>query len=713
MKKISGLFVWTLKADNCFYVMKQLFTKASVLKQFDLKLLIFVKTDAFKFTVFSILSQKHDDHCYSVKFFFKKLGSAEQNYRTSDQELLAVYLSMMHWRHHLERVNHKVIVLSDHKNFIQFNITANLNWRQLKWFLDLQWFDFEVQHCLSNKNPADRLFCCSDYNIKKELSVDNFLILAAMQISMTLKRDLIEALIMNSLTMILTENLLNSLQKQWVWKRDMLFWEEKIYVSESLQLRILKEGHDYSIFRHYSQRCTEENICCSYYWLNMQNIIREYIQSCQTCQQVKADWHTLYRTLTLLSVLKEPWICVSIDFITDLFTESTDNDFILQIIDVYIKMMHMILMKLKGSSDITLTVKRAAILLRKHVIRLHDISKTWVSDRDICFVNKFWKHLCWHLSIRHASITVYHSQGNGQTEQLNQLLKAYLRIYVNWEQNDWEKWLDLTEMTYNNFWHNVTEISFFFANYRWHSLMKVLWELSDELLNELWVTAHTDHMTELYQTLITHLIKINQMMSWYYDQYHQIKKFEIEDLIWLRIINICTWRSFKKLNFKKAEPFWVTERIDTQVYELKLSDMMKIHIIFFIDLLEIYIFSQDDQNSFKEESVLMNSEAKWEVSEVINSKVNLKCSFLYLVHWEGPWDNTWEPSESLHNASEVLEAFHCSCSHKLKSETWELSLKLSNDEENEKDFWVISENSDDRILKSSFFPIKWLSNIIL
>ena len=118
---------------------------------------------------------------------------------------------MMHWRHHLKKVNHKIIVLSDHKNLIQFNITVNLNWRQLKWSFNLQQFDFKVQHCLSNKNSADRFFHCSDYNIKKELSVDNFLILAAMQISVTLKEDLIETLITDSLTMILTENLLNSL----------------------------------------------------------------------------------------------------------------------------------------------------------------------------------------------------------------------------------------------------------------------------------------------------------------------------------------------------------------------------------------------------------------------------------------------------------------------------------------------------------------------
>ena len=688
MKKISGPFVWTPEADNCFYVMKQLFIKAFMLKQFDLKLLIFVKTDISKFAVSDILSQKHDEHCHSVEFFFKKLGSAEQNYRTSDQELLAVYLLMMHWRHHLEEVNHKVIVLSDHKNLIQFNITANLNRRQLKWSLDLQWFDFEVQHRSGNKNPADRSFCCSDYDIKKELSVNNFLTLAAMQISVTLEGDLIEALITDPLTMTLTEDLLNSLQKQWVWERDMLFWEEKIYVLKSLWLRILKEGHDYSVSEHYSQRCTEKNLHCNYYWSNMQSIIKEYIQSCQTCQQVKADRHTLYRTLALLPVLKGSWTWVNIDFITDLLTESMSNDSILQIIDSYMKMMHMIPVHLKGPSGMTLNAEGAVILLRKHVVRPHGISKTWVSDWDAQFINKFWKHLCRHLDIRHASTTAYHPQGDGQTERLNQSLEAYLRVYVNWEQNDWEKWLNLTEMTYNNFRHDVTGMSPFFTNYECHLSMKVLWELPEELLNEPQATAHADHMTELYQTLIICLIKINWMMSCYYDQHHQVKEFEIDDLVWLRIINICTQRPSKKLNFKKTESFWVTEKIDTRAYQLKLPDMMKIHNVFFIDLLKIYIIPQDDQNSSKEEPVLMNSEAEWEVSEVINSKVDLKCSFLYLVHWEGPWDNTWEFLKSLRNVSEVLEAFHCSCSHKLKSEAWELSPELTNDEDDKKGFWA-------------------------
>ena len=107
-----------------------------------------------------------------------------------------------------------MIVLSDHKNLIQFNITANLNRRQLKWSLDLQRFDFEVQHRLSNKNPADGPSCHPDYDIKEELPVNNFLTLAAMQIPVTLEGDLIEALTTDPLTMTLTEDLLDPLQEQ-------------------------------------------------------------------------------------------------------------------------------------------------------------------------------------------------------------------------------------------------------------------------------------------------------------------------------------------------------------------------------------------------------------------------------------------------------------------------------------------------------------------
>ena len=52
------------------------------------------------------------------------------------------------------------------------------------------------------------------------------------------------------------------------------------------------------------------------------------------------------------------------------------NNSILQIIDSYMKMAHMIPVHLKGPLSMTLNAEEAVILLRKHVVRPHDILKT-------------------------------------------------------------------------------------------------------------------------------------------------------------------------------------------------------------------------------------------------------------------------------------------------------------------------------------------------
>ena len=42
---------------------------------------------------------------------------------------------------------------------------------------------------------------------------------------------------------------------------------------------------------------------------------------------------------------------------------------------------------------------------------------------------------------------------DGQTERVNQILEQYLRIYINYQQNDWVPLLPLAEFAYNNTSH--------------------------------------------------------------------------------------------------------------------------------------------------------------------------------------------------------------------------------------------------------------------
>jgi len=52
-----------------------------------------------------------------------------------------------------------------------------------------------------------------------------------------------------------------------------------------------------------------------------------------------------------------------------------------------------------------------------------------------------------------------------QTEQINQELKQYLRIFVDHRQEQWPEWLETAEFVYNNKKHTATQISPFEANY--------------------------------------------------------------------------------------------------------------------------------------------------------------------------------------------------------------------------------------------------------
>jgi hypothetical protein len=62
----------------------------------------------------------------------------------------------------------------------------------------------------------------------------------------------------------------------------------------------------------------------------------------------------------------------------------------------------------------------------------------------------------------------YHPKGDGQTERMNQTLEQYLRIYCNYQQDNWSSLLPLAEFTYNNAPNATTSISLFFANKGYH-----------------------------------------------------------------------------------------------------------------------------------------------------------------------------------------------------------------------------------------------------
>ncbi|MBW0493219.1 hypothetical protein O181_032934 [Austropuccinia psidii MF-1] len=85
-----------------------------------------------------------------------------------------------------------------------------------------------------------------------------------------------------------------------------------------------------------------------------------------------------------------------------------------------------------------------------------------VSDGGSLVASSFLTNLFQKLNISRNLSTAHHPETDGQTERVDQILEQYLWIYVSYHQDDWNTWLPLAELAYNNSDHSSPKKSPFF-----------------------------------------------------------------------------------------------------------------------------------------------------------------------------------------------------------------------------------------------------------
>src|SRR5258707_3300178 len=94
-------------------------------------------------------------------------------------------------------------------------------------------------------------------------------------------------------------------------------------------------------------------------------------------------------------------------------------------------------------------------------------------DHGMEFISHFSCSLGKLLGMKLHFMSRYHLEGDGQMEQINQVLEQYLRAYTNYQQDDWAALLLAVEFTYNNAPSMTTGVSPFFANKGYHPWLAV------------------------------------------------------------------------------------------------------------------------------------------------------------------------------------------------------------------------------------------------
>jgi hypothetical protein len=113
----------------------------------------------------------------------------------------------------------------------------------------------------------------------------------------------------------------------------------------------------------------------------------------------------------------------------------------------------------------TYKVRQYAELYMSHIVRYHSIPKTIISNRGSIFAAHFWEQLHECLGTHLIQSSAYHTQTDGQTKRVNQIIKDMLCACILTDGPQWDKHLPLAEFSYNNSYQESIKMSPFEAHY--------------------------------------------------------------------------------------------------------------------------------------------------------------------------------------------------------------------------------------------------------
>src|SRR5580698_1439513 len=186
-----------------------------------------------------------------------------------------------------------------------------------------------------------------------------------------------------------------------------------------------------------------------------------YVDGCETCQRTKAHRIPSKTPLHPFDPPSRPWEVITVDLVGPL-PECQGYNAILTIVDWSTKATKF------EPTHLELTSEGFAKILRDRVVRDHGLPRRIIHDRDTRFMSKYMTDLFRLLGTKQNPSTAYHPQTDGQTERMNQTLEQYLRIFIEFRQDDWKEWLSLAEFSYNDSKHAATQQTPFFLNYGQH-----------------------------------------------------------------------------------------------------------------------------------------------------------------------------------------------------------------------------------------------------
>jgi hypothetical protein len=703
-------FVWGPKEEAAFMQLKAALASAPVLAHPDNSKPYTLHTDASGYAVGATLSQENSSGLLQpVAFLSKKMDAAQRNYPVHEWELLAVVEALKAWRCFLYGASGPIDIYTDHHSLQWISTQPNLSARQSRWVEQLQDYAFKVHHLPGKMNvAADALSRRSDHEaahaaevearfragdaetIRPRLRLEAAVIVSSEASSSagTAATVVAPSLMEDIRRLALTDEayyvpLLARAEHLGLVVRDGLVYSPSglLYIpkDDTVRTTLMREVHDAPTGGHLGREKTYARLTAQVYWQGVYHDVRDYVRSCVSCAQNKANQRKASDFLHPLPIPARRWETMSLDFVGPLPMTASGNDFLLVMVDKLSKLTHLVACKQ------TVTASEVAQLVYDHVVRLHGFPECIISDRDTRFTSHFWRAL-WKLSgTQLAMSTSYHPQTDGQTENVNRLVQDILRAFVSDDRKDWDRHLTAVEIAINSSRHASTGYTPHFLNHNQEMRLPFGIALKESVALTR-VPAAVTVMTEMAaadETARTRLAEAQARQEKAANRHRREEVYVVGEQVMLRTKHLSGYKH--KLACRFIGPFPIVA-VGTATVTLDLPRDMKVHARVNVDKVKRYSPSVGEWPGRKQESrplpvlVSDDGQGEYEVEAILGKKEELEDApssavddptystvtrrrrspkvlvTRYLVQWTGYSmdDCSWERTVNLAGAADLI-----------------------------------------------------------
>jgi len=256
------------------------------------------------------------------------------------------------------------------------------------------------------------------------------------------------------------------------------------------------------------------------------------------------------------------------------------------------------------------------------VWKLHGLPESIISDRGMQFAAGMMKEVNNLLGIQTKLSTAYHPQTDGQTERINQELEQYLRVFIDYRQEQWPDWLGTVEFTYNNKIHAATKNSLFKVNYGQDPRMGFEGRRKGKYEA---VGKFVEKMRKIQEKTKVALGKAQEEMRKFADRKRREgEEYKVGDLVLLSTKDL-KWQMKGKRSEKLTEhfvgPYKIKEIISSNAVELELPKSIKIHPVVNVSRVRLYKPQVEGQKKIPPKLVIIEGEEEFEVEKILNKRI--------------------------------------------------------------------------------------------